>query len=92
MHTFCRFGVPFGKVVQPLHFQRHTLSSTLLWMPLPPGWEMKPNNVSDTESALTIPPELLRHRALLALPDGTPFSEVIESYTANVLAFPVPLP
>jgi hypothetical protein len=24
------------------------------------------------------------------LPDGTPFSEVVESYTADVLAFPVP--
>jgi chorismate-pyruvate lyase len=31
---------PFGKVVLPLHFQRHTLSATLLWLPLPKGWEM----------------------------------------------------
>jgi hypothetical protein len=84
--------MPFGKVVLPLHFQRHTLSSTLLWMPLPPGWEMKPNNVSDTGSTLTIPPELLQHRALLTLPDGTPFSEVVETYTANVLAFSAPPP
>jgi hypothetical protein len=84
--------MPFGKVVLPLHFQRHTLSSTLLWMPLPLGWEMKPNNVSDTGSTLTIPPELLQHRALLTLPDGTPFSEVVETYTANVLAFLAPPP
>jgi hypothetical protein len=34
----------------------------------------------------------LEHRAILTLPDGTPFSEVVESYTANVLAFPVPQP
>jgi hypothetical protein len=32
---------PFGKVVQPLHFRRHTMSSTLLWLPLPEGWEMQ---------------------------------------------------
>jgi hypothetical protein len=83
--------IPFGKVVQPLHFQRHTLSSALLWSPLPPGWEMKPNNFRGTVSALTIPSELLQHRALLALPDGTPFSEVVETYTGNVLAFSAPL-
>ena len=29
---------PFGKVVQELHFQRRTLSSKLLWLPLPDGW------------------------------------------------------
>jgi chorismate-pyruvate lyase len=29
---------PFGKIVQALHFQRHTLSSKLLWFPLPEGW------------------------------------------------------
>src|SRR6202022_2925378 len=34
--------MPFGKVVQALHFQRHTLSSTLLWFPLPEGGEMNP--------------------------------------------------
>jgi hypothetical protein len=84
--------MPFGKVVQPLHFQRHTLSSALLWMPLPTGWDMKPNTATDTESVLTIPPELLQHRALLALPDGTPFSEVVETYTGSVLGFPAPPP
>jgi hypothetical protein len=30
--------------------------------------------------------------AVLTLPGGTPFSEVVESYTADVLAFPVPRP
>jgi hypothetical protein len=29
---------------------------------------------------------VLEHRAILSLPDGTPFSEVVETYTANVLA------
>jgi hypothetical protein len=29
---------------------------------------------------------------VLTLPDGTPFSEVIETYTEQVLAFPQPRP
>jgi len=84
--------VPFGRVVQSLHFLRRTLSSTLLWFPLPEGWEMNPIPPSAASSVLTIPSELLRHRALLTLPDGTPFSEVVETYTGGVLAFPVPGP
>src|SRR5580658_6240339 len=32
--------VPFGRAIQALHFQRHTLSADLLWTPLPEGWEM----------------------------------------------------
>lgn len=85
--------LPFGKVVQALHFQRRTLSSTLLWLPLPEGWEMSPAAVTGTaDRALHIPPAVLEHRAILTLPDGVPFSEVIETYTANVLAFSVPQP
>jgi hypothetical protein len=85
-------GVPFGKVVQPLHFRRHTLSSTLLWSPLPEGWEMNPTAAKDTGAKLRIPEQLLQHRAVLVLPDGTPFSEVVETYTGNVLDFPMPSP
>ena len=84
--------VPFGKVVQALHFQRRTLSSTLLWAPLPQGWEMNPVLPREGSAVLTIPSELLQHRALLTLPDGTPFSEVVETYTAGVLAFQAPGP
>src|SRR5882757_454118 len=84
--------VPFGRVVQALHFQRRMLSSTLLWFPLPEGWEMNPIRRSDTSAVLTVPSEVLQHRAVLTLPDGTPFSEVVETYTAGVLAFPVPEP
>jgi chorismate-pyruvate lyase len=89
-----RTDIPFGKVVQALHFRRRTLSSTLLWAPLPEGWEMNPNPIApnDASAVLTIPPELLQHRALLILPDGTPFSEVVETYTAGVLAFQAPGP
>jgi hypothetical protein len=42
------------------------------------------------ETAMQLPEHLLEHRAVLLLPDGTPFSEVVESYTGNVLAFPLP--
>jgi chorismate-pyruvate lyase len=83
---------PFGIVVQPLHFQRHTLSSKVLWLALPEGWEMNANAAKDDAAVLPLPAKLLEHRAVLTLPDGTPFSEVLESYTSNVLAFPVPLP
>ncbi len=83
---------PFGRVVQPLHFQRHTLSSTLLWHALPEGWEMNAAAADQRAAELPMPSELLQQRALLSLPDGTPFSEVVETYTDRVLAFPVPRP
>jgi hypothetical protein len=79
---------PFGKAVQPLHFQRHTLSSELLWRPLPEGWEMNASSLKDGAFA-AMPAKLLERRAVLTLPDGTPFSEVVEIYTANVLGFPI---
>ncbi len=75
---------PFGKVAQPLHFQRHTLSATLLWQPLPKGWEMQGPAGAEP---LQVPDKVLQHRAVLVLPDGTPISEVVETYTGNVLAF-----
>ena len=81
---------PFGRVVQALHFQRHTLSAQLLWRPLPEGWEMNPDAAARGGGQLRMPATVLQHRALLTLPDGTPFSEVIESYSSNVLAFPMP--
>jgi chorismate-pyruvate lyase len=83
---------PFGKVVQALHFRRHTLSSTLLWHPLPVDWETNAGTARDATGDLTIPPKVLEHRALLTLPDGTPFSEVVETYTDHVLGFPAPMP
>jgi len=82
----------FGRVVQPLHFQRHTLSAKLLWSPLPEGWEMSTSAAGDGSQASTlqVPPEVLQHHAILTLPDGTPMSEVVETYTGAVLAFPSP--
>jgi chorismate-pyruvate lyase len=78
---------PFGRVVQALHFQRHTLSSTLLWHPLPEGWEMDASPARHATGELSVPPKLLEHRAVLTLPDGTPFSEVVETYTDGLLGF-----
>ena len=84
--------VPFGKVVLGLHFRRRTLSSKLLWRPLPEGWEMGPRTAGRGAGALVLPPALLENRAVLTLPDGTPFSEVVETYTSGILAFPPPRP
>jgi chorismate-pyruvate lyase len=81
---------PFGRAVQALHFQRHTISAKLLWQPLPEGWEVSPAAVSVSAGQLIPPRAVLEHRAMLALPDGTPFSEVVETYSGNVLAFSPP--
>lgn len=84
---------PFGRAVKPLNFRRRTLSAKLLWSPLPKDWEMRAANDNAPPSdggRLQIPHEVLQHRAVLTLPDGTPFSQVIETYTGDVLAFPEP--
>lgn len=78
--------VPFGKVVQPLHFRRQTLSAELLWSPLPAGWDSGAPLPPSSDKPLTLPVHLLQHRALLYTQDNQPFSLVIESYTANVLS------
>lgn len=89
-HTLETTDAPFGRVVQALHFRRQTLSAKLLWSPLPDGWEMTPAVQSRSAGPLPIPPQVLQHQAVLTLPDGTPFSEVVETYTSAVLAFPQP--
>jgi chorismate-pyruvate lyase len=84
---------PFGRAVQSLHFQRHTISAQLLWLPLPAGWEMNPSALAGGAAGpLSVPAGVLQHRAVLTLPDGTPISEVVETYSGNVLAFPLPRP
>jgi chorismate-pyruvate lyase len=82
----------FGRAVQALNFHRRTLSAKLLWSPLPQGWEMGAQLPERRGATLIIPHEVLEHRAVLTLPDGTPFSEVVETYTGEVLAFPEPRP
>lgn len=88
----------FGRVVKPLDFRRRTLSAKLLWSPLPDGWEMRAANdntplpAAPANGTLQIPHEVLQHRAILTLPDGTPISQVTETYTSDTLAFPDPQP
>jgi chorismate-pyruvate lyase len=85
--------VPFGRVVRALGFHRRTLSARMLWLPLPDGWEIDRVALPEpTTSTLQIPHEVLQHHAVLLLPDGTPFSYVVETYTRAVLAFPRPGP
>ncbi len=82
--------IPFGKAVQALGYRRRTLSAQLLWSPLPEGWERTPPPRTRASATLDIPPQVLQHKAILTLPDGTPFSHVVETYTAEVLGFPEP--
>ena len=90
-HVLETTDTPFGKAVAALHFRRHTLSADLLWRPLPQGWEMGAGAPPEGDSgALAIPEHVLEHRAVLSTPDGKPFSEVVETYTGEVLAFPLP--
>jgi hypothetical protein len=89
-HVLETTDTPFGKAVAALHFRRHTLSADLLWRPLPQGWEMVAAAAPSEGGALAIPDHVLEHRAVLSTPDGEPFSEVVETYTGEVLAFPPP--
>jgi hypothetical protein len=89
-HALETTDTPFGKAVAALHFRRHTLSADLLWRPLPKGWEIGATPAPQEAGALTIPDHVLEHRAVLSTPDGEPFSEVVETYTGEVLAFPPP--
>jgi hypothetical protein len=92
-HQLETSDIAFGRAVQALHFQRRTLSAKLLWSPLPDGWEIKGAALPDAGAkTLQVPHEVLQHQAVLTLPDGTPFSEVVETYTEAVLAFPQPKP
>jgi chorismate-pyruvate lyase len=79
---------PFGRVVKSLDFRRHTISASVLSPFLPPGWETMPRARIEGLGEPCVPAHLLEHRAILTLPDGTPFSEVIETYTGGALAIP----
>jgi hypothetical protein len=89
-HVLETTDTPFGKAVATLHFRRHTLSADLLWRPLPKGWELDARPAPKEAGSLMIPDHVLEHRAVLSTPDGEPFSEVVETYTSEVLAFPPP--
>jgi hypothetical protein len=80
----------FGRVVQPLRFQRHTVAAKLLWSPLPEGWDSggAPLPRANPGASLLIPDKVIEHQALLTRADGEPFSYVVETYTGAVLDFP----
>jgi hypothetical protein len=82
----------FGRVVQPLRFQRHTVSAKLLWSPLPEDWDSGGAALprANLGATLPIPDKVIEHQALLTRADGEPFSYVIETYTGAVLDFPPP--
>jgi chorismate-pyruvate lyase len=82
-------NTPFGKAVQPLHPDRHTIHVAMLWSPLPQGWEQQPRSrfASYPRRTLAIPKELFEHRAVLSTAGHIPFSEVVETYQSDVLAF-----
>jgi hypothetical protein len=63
---------PFGRVIKELDFHRETHSATLLWSPLPDGWEMAPIPAPEAAARpesptrlLQIPEHLLEHKAVL---------------------------
>ena len=62
---------PFGVVVRPLSFRRHTLKVTGLMR---------------RGDGFPVPHAVLRHEAVLTDGAGRPFSYVVETYTSEVLA------
>ncbi|WP_353851634.1 hypothetical protein [Aeromonas salmonicida] len=96
---------PFGLAVKALNFSRRTLSSTLLWAPLPAGWEMQMPTLlwaplpagwemqmptlTSSDQTLAIPERVLQHSAILSRGDGVPFSLVVETYRRDLFAFPL---
>lgn len=70
----------FGHVVAPLHFSRDRLEFARLWTPWPGG----PPGVA---GVMTPPAAIVRQRAVLRDMHGQPFSEVVETYTGQALAF-----
>lgn len=80
---------PFGRAVQPLAPYRRTIAATMLWTPLPRGWERQPRSRfrSHRRRMLEIPSEVFEHRVVLYTKGHVAFSEVVETYQGEVLAF-----
>jgi hypothetical protein len=81
-HTLDTTTTPFGAAVKGLNFQRRTLSASLLFNPLPAGWDPSPPPTA--AEVMTVPHQVIQHRAVLTAA-GEPFSYVIETYTDKVL-------
>src|SRR5882672_1120846 len=85
--------LPFGKVVQPLSPQRQTLAATLLWSPLPEGWERAARSAparAAGAATLSVPAALFAHQAIVFSARHQPIAEVYEVYQRDILAFPEP--
>lgn len=81
-------GTPFGRAVQPLHPYRRTIAVTMLWTPLPRGWEQRERPPGPRRRrTLLVPREVFQHRAVLYTAEHVPFSEVVETYQSGLLAF-----
>jgi chorismate-pyruvate lyase len=80
---------PFGKAVQPLHPYRRTIAATMLWAPLPRGWEQQRRTRCwrCARRTLVVPKDVFQHRAVLYTAEHLPFSEVVETYQSDLLAF-----
>jgi len=80
---------PFGKAVQPLGPYRRTIAVAMLWMPLPRGWEQQRRSRLrfSPRRTLAVPKDVFQHRAMLYTADHVPFSEVVETYQSELLAF-----
>ena len=79
--------IPFGRAIRDLHPRRQTFAVTILWHPLPVGWETAPTPPDHSGAELAIPPILFEHRAIVYAGDGKPISEVDEHYTRDILDF-----
>ncbi|HEY4029492.1 MAG TPA: hypothetical protein VGM25_04055 [Caulobacteraceae bacterium] len=86
-HTLDTSDAPFGAVVRPLDFRRRFLSADLLWDPLPRDWAKSPPAAQPMGE---VPAEVLQDTAVLATPDGKPFSFVAETYTAAAVEMALP--
>jgi hypothetical protein len=86
-HTLDTSDAPFGAVVRPLDFRRRFLSAELLWRPLPEDWA---KTAPDSRPMGPVPAEVLQDTAVLATPDGKPFSFVAETYTAASVEMALP--
>ena len=88
-HTLDTSDTPFGTAVRALNFTRKTESVSLLWAPLPSGWENAMPPATDPKTALEIPEHVLQHRAVLYKDGNLPFSLVVETYWRDVFDFPL---
>jgi chorismate-pyruvate lyase len=77
---------PFGRAVSSLGITRQTVGAEPHWQPLPEGWDQAapPAPACGT---LGVPEHLFSHRAVVSTAERQPISEVVETYTREVLNF-----